>query len=59
MGFIDKIKDVVGGNADKAHGAIDKAGDVIDDKTGHAHTDKIDMATEKAKDVVDGLADEK
>lgn len=58
MGFIDKIKDVVGDNADKAEDVIDKAADVIDDKTGNAHTDKIDAAAEKAKDVVGGLADE-
>jgi hypothetical protein len=58
MGFIDKIKDVVGDNADKADAAIDKAADVIDDKTGNAHTDKIDAAAEKAKDVIGGLGDE-
>lgn len=59
MGFIDKIKDVVGDNADKAEGVIDKAADLIDDKTGNAHSDKIDAAAEKAKDVVEGLGDQK
>lgn len=55
MGFLDKIKDLAGGNADKVKDGLEKAGDVIDDKTGGAHTDKIDMATDKIADVVDGL----
>ena len=59
MGFIDKIKDVVGDNADKADSVIDKAADVIDDKTGGKHTDKIDTAAEKAKDFVETLDDPK
>lgn len=55
MGFIDKIKDVVGDNADKADAAIDKAADVIDDKTGHKHSDQIDGAADKAKDLIDKI----
>lgn len=55
MGFIDKIKDVVGGNADKAEQVIDKAADLVDGKTGGKHTDKIEGAAEKAKDAVDKL----
>lgn len=55
MGFIDKIKDLVGGNADKAGSAIDKAADMIDDKTGNKHTDHIDGAAAKVKDVVEKL----
>jgi len=46
-------------NADKADDAIDKAADVIDDKTGGKHTDKIDTAAEKAKDFVETLDDPK
>ena len=57
MGFLDKIKDTVSGNADKAEGAIDKAADVIDDKTGHQHTDQIEGAADKAKDFVEKLDD--
>jgi hypothetical protein len=49
----------VGKNADKADDAIDKAADVIDDKTGGKHTDKIDTAAEKAKDFVETLDDPK
>lgn len=59
MGFLDKIKDVVKGNAAKAEQAIDKAADIVDDKTGNKHSDKIDSAAEKAKGVVDKLDDSK
>lgn len=55
MGILDKIKGLIGGNADKADDAIDKAADVVKDKIPDEHDDKVDMAAEKAKDVVDGL----
>ncbi len=55
MGFLDKIKETIGGKAGKADQAIDKAAEVIDDKTGHKHTEQIDRAAGKAKDVVEKL----
>lgn len=59
MSFIDKIKGLVSKNADKAPAAIDKVADVVDDKTGKKHSDKIDQAAEKAKDFVEKLDDKK
>ena len=58
MGFIDKIKDAVSDNADKADGAIDKVADMVDDKTGGKHHDKIEGAVDKAKGLVDKLDDD-
>jgi hypothetical protein len=58
MGFMDKVKGLLGQHEDKVDDAIDKAADVADDKTGGEHTDKIDDAADTAKDVVDGLADD-
>jgi MT0933-like antitoxin protein len=55
MSILDKIKGLIGKNRDQAKGGVDKAADVVDDKTGGAHTDKIDAASEKAKDVIDDL----
>lgn len=52
MGLFDKVKGLAKGNADKVDGAIDKAADVADDKTGGKYTDKIDTAAEKAKDAL-------
>ena len=58
MGLLDKIKGMLSGNADKVKDGIDKAGDMIDEKTGGKFGDKIDMAEEKIGDVVDGMAEE-
>ena len=33
MAFLDKVKDLLSKNADKVETAIDKAGDVVDQKT--------------------------
>ena len=60
MGILDKAKALIGRNEAKVDDAIDKAADLVDDKTGGKHTDKIEGAADKAKDVVDKLAgDEK
>ena len=34
MGLLDKIKDLIGGNADKVKQGVDKAADMVDEKTG-------------------------
>lgn len=64
MGFLDKLKGKAGqakeaaaDHADQIEDGIDKGAKVIDDKTGGKHTDKIEGAAEKAKDVVDKLDD--
>ena len=51
-----KVQDTVAPHADTIKGGIDKAGSVVDDKTGGKHTDKITAAQDKGKDVVDGIA---
>lgn len=55
MGLLDKAKDALQGKGDKAGELIDKAAGMADGKTGHKHTDKIDKAADKAKDLVDKL----
>jgi hypothetical protein len=52
----DKVTDLVGENEDKITGAIDKAGEFVDDKTKHKYTDKIDRAQEAAKHAVSKVA---
>ena len=44
MGFMDKIKGALGGHKNEVKGGIDKAGDVVDDKTGAKYADKVDSA---------------
>ena len=59
MGFLDKIKDTVSDNADKADNVIEKVADAVDAKTGHKHSEQIDGAAAKAKGIVDKLDDDK
>lgn len=48
----DKAKDLLNKNEDKVEQGLDQAAGLIDDKTGHKHTDKIDTAVDKLKDVI-------
>jgi hypothetical protein len=54
-----KVQDTVATHSDTIKGGIDKAGSVVDDKTGGKYTDKVTTAQEKSKDLVDGLAGNK
>jgi uncharacterized protein YjbJ (UPF0337 family) len=72
MGILDKLKgqasglkkkatEVVDDNSDKIHSGIDKAGDLVDDKTKGKYSDKIDQAkdaAEKGLDKLDGKDDD-
>jgi hypothetical protein len=58
MGILDKVKGLLGQHEEKVDDAIDKAADVVDDKTGGKHTDKIETAADKAHEVVDKLTDD-
>ena len=53
MGLVDKVKNLLSKNADKVETAIDKAGDVVDQKTQGKYADKIDKVQEAAKKAVD------
>ena len=64
MGLLDKfkktaddVKDKAADHVDDIEKGIDKAADVIDDKTGHKHSDQIDKVADKAKDIVGKLDD--
>jgi len=57
MGLLDKIKGMLGGNADKVKQGVEKAGDMVDEKTGGKFGDKVDMAQEKIGDVIDKEAE--
>lgn len=53
MGFLDKAKSLLTQNADKVEQAIDKAGDIVDDKTGGKYKDAVDKVQDAAKKAVD------
>jgi hypothetical protein len=57
MKLLDKVKGMLKGKETKVKSGIDKVADVVDKKTGHKYTEKIEGATEKAKDAIDKLDD--
>lgn len=48
--FLNKAKDFIADNPDKAEDAVEKAGDLVDEKTDSKYSDQVDTAQEKAKD---------
>lgn len=58
MGFLDKAKEFAGKNPDKVDSAVEKAGDMFDEKTGGQHAQHTDMVQEKAGDFLTGGAGE-
>ena len=53
MGIFDKAKDLLNEHSDKVDQGIDKAAELIDQKTGGQHTEQIDQAAEQAKQAMD------
>ncbi|WP_280381095.1 antitoxin [Nocardia wallacei] len=51
-GLVGKGRDAASENAEKIHGAVDKAGSFIDEKTGGKYTDKIGKGTEAVKNAI-------
>jgi hypothetical protein len=49
MGFLDKVKNLVANNADKVDTAIDKVGDIVDQKTGNKYAGAVDKVQDAAK----------
>ncbi len=62
MGFLDKLlgrtKDVAVDHADDVKSGVDKATDVVDDKTGGKVTGALDEVDEAANKAVDAVAGE-
>lgn len=54
MGLFDKAKEKLGENGDKVDQGVDKAGDVVDEKTGGEHADQVDKGQDFAKDKLGG-----
>ena len=59
MSFLDKAKSAVqkavDEHGDKVRTAADRAGEVLDEKTGRKHTDKIAAGKQKLEDTLDNL----
>lgn len=54
MGIFDKAKDLAGEHSDQVEGGIDKAGDMVDDKTGGKFEGQVDQGQDFLKDQIGG-----
>lgn len=52
MAFLDKVKNLLARNADKVDTAIDKAGDIVDQKTQGKYAQHVDKVQEAARNYV-------
>ncbi|KUI24000.1 hypothetical protein AU196_09600 [Mycobacterium sp. IS-1742] len=52
MAFLDKVKNWVSKNPDKAGSAIEKAGDLFDQKTKGKYSDQVNKAQSAAQNYV-------
>jgi hypothetical protein len=53
MGLLDKVKGMLGGHADKVVDGVDKATDMVDDKTGGKFTEHLEKVDDAAADALD------
>lgn len=58
MSLLDKAKSLLSQNKDKANDAVDKGGNVVDEKTGGKYTSQVDTAEQKAKDFIEKTDDQ-
>jgi hypothetical protein len=56
MGFMDTLKSLVSKNTGAVDSAIDKVGDVVDEKTGDKYKGVVDQVQGLAKKEVDSTA---
>jgi len=50
MGIFDKAKDALSGQEDKVDAGIEKAGDMVDQKTDGKYVEQVDQGQELTKD---------
>lgn len=58
MGFVDKVKGMLGQHSDKVQQGLDKAAKMADSKTKGKYSNQIQSGTEKAKDATERLSDQ-
>jgi hypothetical protein len=55
MSVMDKVKSLLHGHEAQAKQAVDKAGDMIDAKTGNKYAEQVDKVQEQADKQIDEL----
>jgi hypothetical protein len=54
MSIVDRVREMLGQHTDKANDAVEKAGDMFDERTGGKYAEKVDKAQEQARKYVEG-----
>jgi hypothetical protein len=54
MSMLDKIKDMLKGHPDQSRQGVDRAGDMVDKKTGDKYTSQVDAAQRKLNEELGG-----
>jgi hypothetical protein len=52
--FMDKAKQFAAEHDEQVDQGVEKAGDMVDERTEGKYADKVDMAQDRAKDSLDG-----
>jgi hypothetical protein len=52
MGFMDKVKGMLGSHPEQADKGIERGGDMLDERTGGKHADKVDRGQDAARDAL-------
>jgi hypothetical protein len=50
MGIFDKAKDAMSGQSEQVDAGVEKAGDMVDEKTEGKYAERVDQGQEMAKD---------
>ena len=50
MGIFDKAKDAMSGQQDKVDAGVERAGDMVDDRTESKYAEQVDQGQDVAKD---------
>jgi phage shock protein A len=58
MGIFDKAKDALSGQSDQVESGVEKAGDMVDEKTGDKYTEHVDKGQDMAKDKLGEMTDD-
>jgi len=51
----DKVSELVDQHGDQVGDGVDRAGDLVDEKTGGQYADKVDQGQDGLKNALDGL----
>ena len=51
----DKVSELVDQHGDQVGDGVDKAGDLVDEKTGGQYADKVDQGQDGLRNALDGL----